>query len=98
MTRPKSDSAPTAPTLLSTRSSSGRPASYATSGASGVPVNRTGKIAEGNPVNILDEGIRAGVHFTHQFGIPGIAATQIVADQVHDLDRTAERKVSRELT
>ena len=57
-----------------------------------------GEIAEGYPVNILDEGIGAGVHFTHQFGIPGIAATQIVADPVHDLDRTAERKVSRELT
>jgi len=57
-----------------------------------------GEIAEGYPVNILDEGIGAGVHFTHQFGIPGIAATQIVADPVHDLDRTAERKISRELT
>ena len=31
-----------------------------------------GEIAEGYPVNILDEGIGAGVHFTHQFGIPGI--------------------------
>ena len=57
-----------------------------------------GEVAEGKPVNILDEGIGAGVHLTYQLGIPGISATQIVADPVHDLDRTAERKVSRELT
>ena len=56
-----------------------------------------GEVAEGKPINILDEGIGASVHFTHQLGIPGIAATQIVADPVHDLDRTAERKVSSEL-
>ena len=55
-----------------------------------------GEVAEEKAINMLDEGIGAGIHFTHQFGILGITATQIIADPVHDLDWTADWIVSRE--